>query len=77
MWNFSNGSCLTELLSEDPTRHSDSEITGIVCAFDPKTEGLKMAHIIAVGTDKKIHIWADEKEEEVFTCKTLPKDQKG
>ena len=33
-----------------------------------------MAHIIAVGTDKKIHIWADEKEEEVFVCKTLPKE---
>jgi hypothetical protein len=37
-----------------------------------------MAHIIAVGWDKKLHIWADEKEEEVSCGKVLPRnEQKG
>lgn len=39
MWNFSNGQCLTELLSDDSGRHVDSEITGVVCAYEPKEDG--------------------------------------
>jgi len=31
-----------------------------------------MAHVISVGWDRKIHVWADEKEEEVETTKILP-----
>ena len=78
MWNFSNGQCLTELLSDDQGHHVDQEITDVVCAFEPESEGEKMAHIIAVGWDRKIHIWADEKEEEVVSIKTLPrKEQRG
>jgi hypothetical protein len=73
MWNFSNGQCLTELLVDDEGHHVDSEITGVVCAYDSPTETEKMAHIVAVGWDKKIHIWADEKEEEVVSVKTLPR----
>jgi hypothetical protein len=78
MWNFSNGQCLTELLSDDSGHHLDCEITGVACAYDPATESEKMAHIIAVGWDKKLHIWADEKEEEVSCAKVLPRnEQKG
>jgi hypothetical protein len=87
MWNFSNGQCLTELLESDSGTQVGTEITGVCCAFEPipedekndKNEKIeKMAHIIAVGWDKKIHIWADEKEEEVACNKTLPRsDQKG
>lgn len=78
MWNFSNGQCLTELVLDDLGRHVESEITGVCCAFEPDSEQEKMAHIIAVGWDKKIHIWADEKEEEVACNKVLPRnDQKG
>jgi len=56
----------------------DCEITGVACAYDPATESEKMAHIIAVGWDKKLHIWADEKEEEVSCAKVLPRnEQKG
>ena len=83
MWNFSNGQCLTELLSDDSGRHVDSEITGVVCAYEPKEEDEegeeeeqeKMAHVIAVGWDKKIHIWADQKEEEVVCNKILPRNE--
>lgn len=34
-----------------------------------------MAHVIAVGWDKKIHIWADQKEEEVVCNKILPRNE--
>lgn len=78
MWNFSNGQCLTELLEGDSGTQVGTEITGVCCAFEPDTDNDKMAHVIAVGWDKKIHIWADEKEEEVACNKTLPRsDQKG
>jgi hypothetical protein len=52
----------------------DCEITGVACAFEPDAEIEKMAHVIAVGWDKKIHIWADEKEEEVVCNKILPRN---
>lgn len=65
---------MTELLIDDSGKHVDAEITGVVCAYeDPDSE--KMAHIIAVGWDKKIHIWADEKEEEVLCNKVLPRNE--
>lgn len=79
MWNFSNGQCLTELLSDDSGKHVESEITGVACAYDPFAEpdpdNEKPAHIIAVGWDKKIHIWQDEKEEEVVCNKVLPRNE--
>lgn len=65
MWNFSNGQCLTELLENDLGTQVGTEITGVCCAFEPDAEIEKMAYVVAVGWDKKIHIWADEKEEEV------------
>ncbi len=78
MWNFSNGQCLTELLSDDSGTHVGTEITGVACAYEPDAESDKMAHVIAVGWDKKIHIWADEKIEEVSCNKVLPRnEQKG
>jgi hypothetical protein len=46
--------------------------------WNTSPEAEKMAHVIAVGWDKKIHIWADEKEEEVNCCKVLPRsEQRG
>lgn len=78
MWNFSNGQCLTELLEKDQGTPISSEITGVCCAYEPDSDQDKMAHVIAVGWDKKIYIWADEKEEEVACNKELPRsDQKG
>ena len=74
MWNFSNGQCLTELFSSENPKRIDTEITELVCVFDPddaETQ-LKMSYIISVGWDKKIHVWADEKEEEVTSTKILP-----
>jgi WD40 repeat protein len=58
--------------------HTSSEITGVACAFDPDPEAEKMAHIIAVGWNKNIYIWADEKDDVVECSKVLPKnEQKG
>jgi len=33
-----------------------------------------MPYFIAVGWDKKIHVWPDDKEEVVETSKSLPND---
>ena len=68
---------MTELINinEETGKKLESEITQVVCAYDPKQDKDKMAHIIAVGWDKKINIWADEKEEEVSTIKTLPRNE--
>jgi WD40 repeat protein len=41
--------------------------------FDPVDEEQEdMCYVITVGWGRKIHIWADEKEEEVETTKILP-----
>lgn len=74
MWNFSNGQCLTELISSGKGgKKVDTEVTELCCVFDPEdVEQLKMPFIISVGWDRKIHIWADEKEEEVKSTKILP-----
>jgi WD40 repeat protein len=41
--------------------------------FDEEDEEQEdMSYIISVGWGRKIHIWADEKEEEVETTKILP-----
>ena len=61
MWNFSNGQCLTELLSKDTGKKVDREVTALVCVHDPDLpeddKMDEMAHIISVGWDRKIHIW--------------------
>lgn len=76
MWNFSNGQCLTDLISAENPKRIDTEITELVCVFDPEDidSQLKMSYILSVGWDKKIHVWADEKEEEVETNRILPRD---
>ena len=44
--------------------------------FDPKDEKHeKTSSIIGVGWDRKVFIWEDTKEEEVFTDKILPKNE--
>ena len=59
---------------DESGKHIETEITAVACAYDPETETEKTAHVIAVGWDKKIHIWADEKEEEVACNKILPRN---
>jgi len=74
MWNFSNGQCLTDLISAENPKRVDSELTTLVCVYDPaEVEDIeRMSYVIAAGWDKKIYVWADEKEEEVVTTKILP-----
>jgi WD40 repeat protein len=78
MWNFSNGQPLTELLSKATGRKIDTEITELVCVYDeediakPIEDQTAISKIVAVGWDKKVYIWNDDKEEEVETSKILP-----
>ena len=45
------------------------------CVFEPDDdEGLKTPYFLAVGWDKKIHVWADEKTEVVSSTKVLPQN---
>mmetsp|Transcript_8349 Transcript_8349/g.6226 ORF Transcript_8349/g.6226 Transcript_8349/m.6226 type:complete len:217 (-) Transcript_8349:115-765(-) len=88
IWNFSNGSCLSELINKESGRKFDSELTGCCCVYDELSESDeeynkdkeeeerldKTAQIVAVGWDKKVHIWNDEKDEEVETAKDLPRE---
>jgi WD40 repeat protein len=36
MWNFSNGQCLTDLFKDEDTKKVDTEVTELVCVFDPE-----------------------------------------
>ncbi len=59
IWNFSNGSVLNELLSADKKEKVDSEITSLISINDPEKKKVKTAQFLAVGWDKKLHIWED------------------
>lgn len=82
IWNFSNGQQLKELLSADEKPKVDTEITGLISIFDPKKKKVKAPCFLAVGWDKKLHIWqdtaladegqADEDEEDFVSCRDLP-----
>jgi WD40 repeat protein len=73
IWNFSNGQKLTDLKASETSNRVDTEVTNLCCVFDPEDfENQKMNYIISVGWDRKIHVWADEKQEEVVATKILP-----
>ena len=59
IWNFSNGSVLNELLNAEKKEKVDSEITSLISIFDPEGKKVKTALFMAVGWDKKLHIWED------------------
>lgn len=81
MWNFSNGQPLTDLYSKETGKKVDTETTALVCRHDPSLTGDElldeMAHIISVGWSRKIHIWQDEKTEEVDSNKILPQNDQA
>jgi WD40 repeat protein len=63
------------MISSKKGKRVDSEITRMSCVFDPSdTEELRMPYFIAVGWDKKIHVWADEKEEVVVESNKFAQD---
>jgi len=64
VWNFSNGSILNDLLSEDRKEIVDTEITCLISIFDPDGKKVKTPQFLAVGWDKKLHIWGDPADEE-------------
>jgi hypothetical protein len=38
MWNFSNGSKLKDMMSQETGRKVDKEVTGLVCVCDPRPD---------------------------------------
>ena len=62
-------------------RVEKNEITKLACLYDPNEADLldqerkSKVQIIGVGWERKIHIWPDDKLEEVETTKTLPQSK--
>ncbi len=59
IWNFSNGQQLKDLLSADEKYKVDTEITALISIHDPGMTKVKAPYFLAVGWDKKLHIWQD------------------
>ena len=87
IWNFSNGQQLKDLLSSDKNSKVDTEITALISIYDPEKRSekkkVKAPCFLAVGWDKKLHIWADtalandnaadgDEEENYTSCRDLP-----
>ncbi len=72
IWNFSNGHSLKNLLTEekkDPgQKKRRSEYTQLVAVHDEDKLD-KMAHFVAVGWDRRLHIWDDDRESEAENVK--------
>jgi WD40 repeat protein len=84
IWNFSNGQQLIELLSADEKQKVDTEITALISIHDTDREHpkVKAPCFLAVGWDKKLHIWLDPaynnnggddgEDDDAVSCKDLP-----
>jgi len=60
--------CVYENLSDGDDDYVKKEDDG-----EDEDEVQKIAQIVAVGWDKRVHIWNDEKEEEVESSRELPR----
>lgn len=83
IWNFSNGQQLKDLLSADGKPTVDTEITELISIHDATATRVKAPSFLAVGWDKKLHIWpdpargkeeggGDEEEDDLIPCRDLP-----
>ena len=84
IWNFSNGQQLKDLLSADDKPRVDTEITALISIHDSsKYPKVKAPCFLAVGWDKKLHIWldpagsaddgaGDDEEDDAVACRDLP-----
>ncbi len=80
MWNFSNGQALKNLLGFNNESQIDKEVTQLVCIYDPENaegpeENEKMSHFVAVGWDKRLRIWQDDRaceDENIKASRDLP-----
>lgn len=88
IWNFSNGQQLKDLLSADEKPKVDTEITGLISIHDPPRkkdqkdyiQKVKNPCFLAVGWDKKLHIWIDPahnedddgEDDDAISCRDLP-----
>lgn len=50
---------MKELLSADEKPRVDTEITALISIFDHNKKKVKAPCFLAVGWDKKLHIWPD------------------
>lgn len=68
IWNFSNGECLKNMLGDNKNAKVDRELTTLISIHDPDVKeeerNTKMTYFAAVGWDRQIHIWPDDKSEE-------------
>jgi len=83
IWNFSNGQQLKDLRSADDKPKVDTEITELISIHDSTGTRVKAPSFLAVGWDKKLHIWpdpargkeeggGDEEEDDAVACRDLP-----
>ena len=89
IWNFSNGQQLKELVSWDKNPRVDTEITALIGICDPNSDKKENFHsrvkppqFLAVGWDKKLHLWVDtalrsddegdEDEDDAVACRDIP-----
>lgn len=88
IWNFSNGQQLKDLLSADEKPKVDTEITALISIHDSSKQRVKAAYFLAVGWDKRLHLWTDparqedsgggdEEEDDAVACIDLPKVHKN
>jgi len=68
---------LKNLLGYKKESQVDKEVTQLVCIYDPDVpeDQEKMSHFVAVGWDKRLRIWQDDRaseEENVKASRDLP-----
>lgn len=82
IWNFSNGQQLKELVSAENKPKVDTEITDLISIHGKDFTRVKAPCFLAVGWDKKLHLWndpayiedtgGDEEVDDAISCKDLP-----
>jgi len=75
VWNFSNGQEISTCIPTKPEA-KESEVTDL-CFVSNTNNKQEFGNILAVGWNKHVYIYPDNKEDEIFQSNILPQSDQG
>ena len=72
IWNFSNGQEISKCETQDIIAANQREVTNLCFVADSNNSSLNMGFILAVGWNKRVYLYPDNKEEEIESTIVLP-----
>ena len=77
VWNFSNGQEISKWEPAEEIVSNQKEITNLCFVSDSNNSNMNMGYILAVGWNKKVYLYPDNKEEDIEVSNVLPPGDQG